>query len=256
MGRRWPLIIWCTLIFLGSSLPSARVSENGLVDFLAHKIIHLIEYAVLGILARRAFGSWLKALAFCVLYGVSDEFHQLFVPGRQGKVRDVVVDALGSTLGVFLQPRRCTTPGVVQITESAEETKKLGEKLAGRLRQGMVLALYGDLGSGKTTFVQGVLRGLGYTRRVLSPSFVLARQYRLADQRGGIAVVNHIDCYRLEKSEQATTVGLEDFMTDPTAVTIIEWAERVEKELPLGTIRLQFRGGEGDRREIFVEGKL
>ncbi|MDP2874059.1 MAG: tRNA (adenosine(37)-N6)-threonylcarbamoyltransferase complex ATPase subunit type 1 TsaE [bacterium] len=265
VGRRWPLVVWCGLIFLGSSLPSARVSADGLVDFLAHKIIHLIEYGVLGLLARRAFGSWPKALVFCFIYGASDEFHQLFVPGRQGKVRDVVVDAIGAAIGIGLYPIKYFVPGSgilcdvsdsesAYVTESAEETKKLGERIAGRLRPGMVLALSGDLGSGKTTFIQGVLRGLGYSRRVLSPSFVLARQYRLPTPRHGITLVNHLDCYRLEKLEQAATVGLADFMTDPTAVTIIEWAERVEQELPLKAVRLKFSGGEGERHQIAIEG--
>jgi len=238
------------------------VSENGLVDFLAHKIIHLIEYGILGILARRAFGSWLKALVFCVLYGASDEFHQLFVPGRQAKVRDVVVDAIGAGIGLGFYPIIYSVPGSEilcditerkYITKSAEETRRLGEKLASQLRPGMVLALSGDLGSGKTTFIQGVLRGLGYTRRVLSPSFVLARQYRLSPPCCGISLVNHVDCYRLEKLEQAATVGLEDFFTDPSAVTLIEWAERVESELPTEVVRLRFRGGEGERREISMQ---
>lgn len=245
-------MIWCGLIFLGSSLPGAQVSANGLVDFLAHKIIHLLEYGILGLLARRAFGGWPQALIFTVLYGVSDEWHQLFIPGRQGRVRDVVIDAVGSGLGVFLYPKIISVAGSRYFTESAEETKKLGEKIASRLRPGMVLALAGDLGSGKTTFIQGVLRGLGYSRRVLSPSFVLARQYRLSAPRYGITLVNHLDCYRLEKSEQSATVGLADFMTDPGAVTIIEWAERVEKELPPKVIRLYFQGSDGDHREIKV----
>lgn len=92
--RRWaPVILWCALIFAFSSIPRL---ETGLeYDFLLRKLAHMAEYAVLFRLTLRASGSALWAAAFSLLYAASDEWHQTFVPGREGAFRDVLVDAVG-----------------------------------------------------------------------------------------------------------------------------------------------------------------
>ncbi len=110
--RYWlPALIWMLLIFLGSSIPSARVSQNGTLDFLAHKVAHLFEYAVLYLLVYRALnqgkGAFDKreivvALFLVTLYGGSDEFHQSFIPGRESRLRDVFIDFLGGLAGVVI----------------------------------------------------------------------------------------------------------------------------------------------------------
>lgn len=104
-----PVLTWMALIFLGSSVPSARVSENGTLDFLAHKVVHLFEYAVLFLLIYRAVSQGksdfnkreIVLVVFLVtFYGASDEFHQGFIPGREPRLRDVLIDFLGGLSGV------------------------------------------------------------------------------------------------------------------------------------------------------------
>ena len=110
--RYWlPVLLWALAIFIGSSIPSVQVSENGVIDFISHKLVHLLEYAILNFLFYRALVNgrkvwepriiWTSFLA-AVLYGLSDELHQIFTPGRSPRVRDVLVDAMGSFLGIFL----------------------------------------------------------------------------------------------------------------------------------------------------------
>ena len=101
--RKWlPVIFWCFLIFLGSSIPSVQVSGKPLVNIIVHKSAHLFEYAVLGILVFRATKSYWWAFVFCTFYGLTDEAHQLLVPGRSGRLRDVFVDIIGCSLGLFI----------------------------------------------------------------------------------------------------------------------------------------------------------
>lgn len=111
LRKSLPLIIWAFLIFLGSSLPSAKASDNGLVDFAAHKLVHLFEYGVLYFLYYRSTVNdlWEKrpdkifqALLFVALFGAFDEYHQSFVPGRSSRVVDVLIDFVGGILGLFV----------------------------------------------------------------------------------------------------------------------------------------------------------
>ena len=107
--RYWlPALTWMALIFFGSSIPSARVSPNGTLDFLAHKVAHLFEYAALYLLIYRGLiggksvfdkREIVVALFLVTLYGASDEFHQSFIPGRESRLRDVFIDFLGGLLG-------------------------------------------------------------------------------------------------------------------------------------------------------------
>ncbi|MCL5004257.1 MAG: VanZ family protein [Patescibacteria group bacterium] len=106
-----PLLVWAALIFLGSSLPSVHASRNSVVDFVVHKSVHLFEYGVLYLLyylsVARNFWEIEKkkvfyGLFFVFLYGVTDEFHQRFVPGRGSHAVDVLIDTLGGFLGFVL----------------------------------------------------------------------------------------------------------------------------------------------------------
>jgi tRNA threonylcarbamoyladenosine biosynthesis protein TsaE len=115
-------------------------------------------------------------------------------------------------------------------TRSAAETQALGAALGAAVQAGQVIALRGDLGAGKTTFVQGLARGLGVHSRVASPTFVLVNEYRAA----GRGRLFHVDTYRLGASidAEAATMGLEELLEDTEAVTAIEWADRVAALLP------------------------
>jgi tRNA threonylcarbamoyladenosine biosynthesis protein TsaE len=117
-------------------------------------------------------------------------------------------------------------------TASAAETVELGRTFAAGLKPGDVVALYGELGAGKTTVTKGIAAGLGVTEVVKSPSFVVATEYR------GRMPVYHIDLYRLSQCSDFEAVGL-DFYLSGSGVCLIEWAERAESQLPRRTIRIR-----------------
>jgi len=106
------------------------------------------------------------------------------------------------------------------ISHSTSETEQLGESWGRAASKGLVIALSGDLGAGKTQLVKGLARGLGITTRVYSPSFTLVNVYT-----GGRLTLFHLDLYRLETREQILSAGIEDYL-QPDGVAVIEWAER------------------------------
>lgn len=111
------------------------------------------------------------------------------------------------------------------ISRSPGETRGLGEKLGTFLQGGEVIALWGDLGSGKTLFVQGTARGLGVEDYVTSPTFILINQYQ------GRVPLYHFDVYRLEEPEELLELGHEEYFYGE-GVTLIEWAGKIEGYLP------------------------
>jgi tRNA threonylcarbamoyladenosine biosynthesis protein TsaE len=107
------------------------------------------------------------------------------------------------------------------ISHSPAETGSLGERWGRLAQRGLVIALTGELGAGKTQFVKGLARGLGIPARVHSPTFTLVNEYG-----GGRLRLFHLDLYRLETQAQMVAAGLEEFL-EPDGVTVIEWAERM-----------------------------
>ena len=106
------------------------------------------------------------------------------------------------------------------ISHSPEETESLGEQFGRSARHGLVIALTGELGAGKTQLVKGIARGLGSAARVHSPTFTLVNEYG-----DGRLKLFHLDLYRLETPGQILAAGLEEFL-QPDGVAVIEWAER------------------------------
>ena len=109
------------------------------------------------------------------------------------------------------------------ITQSPAETEALGEAWGREARRGIVIALSGDLGAGKTALVRGLARGLGCTGRVHSPTFTLVNVYE-----GGRLPLIHLDLYRLETPAQIHSAGVDEYL-QPDGVAVIEWAERIFK---------------------------
>ncbi|MCL4785463.1 MAG: tRNA (adenosine(37)-N6)-threonylcarbamoyltransferase complex ATPase subunit type 1 TsaE [Verrucomicrobia bacterium] len=107
------------------------------------------------------------------------------------------------------------------ISHSPAETEALGEEWGRAAEPGLVIALSGDLGAGKTQLVKGLARGLGIPARVHSPTFTLVNEYR-----GGRLTLFHLDLYRLETRQQILAAGLEEFL-QPEGVAVIEWAEKL-----------------------------
>lgn len=126
----------------------------------------------------------------------------------------------------------------VVITNSFEETQKLGEEFAKNLEDKRIVTLYGQLGSGKTTFVQGIAKGLGIKNRIISPTFIIIRSYKN---------FYHVDLYRTEGNLEE--LGLEEIINDPKNVVVIEWAEKLNN-LPKDRRDIYFEYLENDKRKI------
>lgn len=130
--------------------------------------------------------------------------------------------------------------------------QKLLEKRS-RQRGALILALTGDLGSGKTTFTQGFLRRLGIKRKITSPTFVLVKRYKVYDLRFKNAY--HVDCYRIKKSSEFTKLGLKEILKSSQNIILIEWAEKVKRVLPKNSIWIKFTHGKKENQRtirIFV----
>ena len=108
------------------------------------------------------------------------------------------------------------------ISNSAQETEALGERLAARLRPGDVIAYTGDLGAGKTAFTRGLARGLGVADRVTSPTFTIVNEYE-----GGRLPLFHFDLYRMDSPEELFDIGWEDYLARG-GVCAVEWSEHAE----------------------------
>lgn len=132
---------------------------------------------------------------------------------------------------------------VVATTASVDQTRDLAHALSSLARPGDVIVLAGDLGAGKTAFVQGFGRGLGVTDRITSPTFTLVHVYE------GRLPVHHVDVYRLGQLSEALDLGLPE-MLDEGGVVLIEWGDAILPVLPHDylEVRLTFGGGDDDRR--------
>jgi tRNA threonylcarbamoyladenosine biosynthesis protein TsaE len=107
------------------------------------------------------------------------------------------------------------------ISHSPAATEQLGEQFGRAAAHGLVIALSGELGAGKTQFVRGLARGLEFSGRVHSPTFTLVNEYA-----GGRLKLFHLDLYRLATREQILSAGIEDYLS-PAGVAVVEWAERL-----------------------------
>ncbi len=138
-------------------------------------------------------------------------------------------------------------------TASADATRALGAALAVCIQPGQVIALRGDLGAGKTTFVQGLAAGLGFAGQVTSPTFILVNEHPLPDRRRLV----HIDAYRLGDAgavalDEAATFGLEELLAAEDAIVAIEWSERVADALPDDYLLVELQATDLDVRRIRI----
>lgn len=136
------------------------------------------------------------------------------------------------------------------ISNSVEETERLGAELASRLESGTVVAFTGDLGAGKTAFVRGMARGLGITERVTSPTFTIVNEYE-----GGVRPLFHFDLYRLFDSDELYDIGWEDYLSRG-GICAVEWSERASEAME-NCVRVHIMRGEHDgQRIIELEGEM
>jgi tRNA threonylcarbamoyladenosine biosynthesis protein TsaE len=137
----------------------------------------------------------------------------------------------------------------VRIVDTSDpaETESLGAELAGRLREGDVVLVRGELGSGKTTLVRGAARALGVTDRVTSPSFSIGHRYRAGDR----LIVSHLDLYRLASLEQEDPELLADYL-GAGRIAFVEWPPDAARELAGARLRVSLTHRGEDRRRIEV----
>mgnify|MGYP005863312927 CR=1 FL=1 len=133
------------------------------------------------------------------------------------------------------------------ISRSAEQTRRVGMRLGTLLKPGDVVHLIGELGSGKTTFVQGVSAGWGSLDQASSPSFVLVNVYRRPDHQ----VLYHLDAYRLADAREAWELDVDQMLE--SGILVIEWAERIREALPQDFLRVRFTFVDENQRDLLVD---
>jgi tRNA threonylcarbamoyladenosine biosynthesis protein TsaE len=136
-------------------------------------------------------------------------------------------------------------PSAEIVSPSAEATEAAGERLGRTLGPGAVVALTGELGAGKTCFVQGLVRGLGAAVRATSPTFVLVNEYK------GRVPIHHVDAYRTDSMTELMDLGLLE-MIGGEGVTLIEWADKLTPLLSPDTIHVHIAGVGDEPRTITI----
>lgn len=135
---------------------------------------------------------------------------------------------------------------------SPKQTEKVGTQLARSLQGGEVIALYGNLGAGKTVLVQGIAKGLGIKRRVTSPTFVFMRSY-VANVKGKNLDFYHLDMYRGDDTDFGH-LGLAEIF-NPNSIVVLEWAEKIDKYLPKNVIKVIIEQKDARTRKITIRNK-
>lgn len=146
------------------------------------------------------------------------------------------------------------------ITKSPSKTKKLGEILAkkilklGNKKIAVIIGLEGDLGGGKTTFLQGFAKGLGVKEKILSPTFVIMKKFKINHLTiKQFSHFYHIDCYRIEKPKEILGLGFKKIIFNPQNIIAVEWADRIRKVMPKDITTLKFGFIDKNARKIVVE---
>ena len=137
------------------------------------------------------------------------------------------------------------------ITNSDEETRSFAEKFAKSFKG--ILALSGELGAGKTTFVQGFAKGLGIKDKIISPTFVLMRHHKIPKTK---RTLHHIDLYRIEDPSSILNIGLEEIISNPQNIVVVEWAEKAKSILPENITEIIIENTGKSSRKITVKDSL
>lgn len=278
---KWLIVaLWCAGIFGLSHIPHLAVSD-GASDFWLRKSAHIAEYAVLAVLIFWAIGwkdyqwRWSTAAVSWLLtvwYAVSDEWHQHFITGRNGTPVDVVIDGAGAVIGLLVvawwlwwqrslaevnaeSNQEASPDEPAEVREvNLDQLQQLAVEMAAKLGPGDVVALEGDLGAGKTTFVQHLVRALGADVDVSSPTFTLQKQYAIKPD----LTLHHFDWYRLENPHEIVQLGVAELWQNsdtsqrPPVITVIEWPERASGLLPDHTIWISFDYVDATTRRITI----
>ncbi|NOS85972.1 MAG: tRNA (adenosine(37)-N6)-threonylcarbamoyltransferase complex ATPase subunit type 1 TsaE [Ignavibacteria bacterium] len=133
-------------------------------------------------------------------------------------------------------------------TKNETETINLGVKIASSLKNGDVIALYGDLGSGKTRLAKGICQGLDVKQMVNSPTFIIVNEYNSSKFHN----IFHFDLYRLKSEDEILAMGFEDYMNN-RGIILIEWPEHAERLLPLDTVKIHISHSAENENERWIK---
>lgn len=140
------------------------------------------------------------------------------------------------------------------FTFSPSETKKLGRLLGERIlkeKKGpVILALIGELGGGKTTFLKGLALGLGIKDKILSPTFIIIKKFPLGDEK--FKNFYHIDCYRINQEKELLVLDFKKILSNPRNIIAIEWANKIKNYLPKQSIQIKFSILSPRKRKITI----
>lgn len=150
------------------------------------------------------------------------------------------------------------------LTASPSQTRKIGEILAKKIirmskakngpeKKALILGLEGDLGGGKTTFLQGFAKGLGFKEKILSPTFIIIRKSKIKNPKSKYQNLYHIDCYRIEKPKEILNLGFKEIISNPKNIVAIEWAEKIRKNIPRKAILIKFEFINKTTRKIVLK---
>jgi tRNA threonylcarbamoyladenosine biosynthesis protein TsaE len=147
------------------------------------------------------------------------------------------------------------------ISNSPSQTKNFAKKIAkiliSRKNSPKILALKGNLGAGKTTFLKGFAKALGIKEKIISPTFIIMRKHTFLNKKSKSKnYFYHFDCYRIQSEKEILNLGFKEIVSDPKNIAAIEWAEKIKKFLPKKTFWLEFKILDKKKREIlFKNGK-
>jgi len=141
-------------------------------------------------------------------------------------------------------------------TKSAFQTKKTGTALAHQILKGksqqkaITIALQGDLGGGKTTFVQGFAKGLGIKQKIISPTFVIMKRFVINNSQ--FKNLYHFDCYRIKDAKEMTALDFKEIINNPQNIVMIEWADRIKRIIPKHATWINFDFVDEKKRKINI----
>lgn len=145
------------------------------------------------------------------------------------------------------------------VSASPGQTRRAGKSMARKIlggpakKQAVILALTGNLGGGKTTFLQGFAQGLGVKQKVTSPTFVILKRFKVDSPASSrFKSFYHLDCYRLKKGKELLDLSLKEIISNPENIVAVEWADRVSSVLPEIVLRINFVFLDENRREIII----
>ena len=150
------------------------------------------------------------------------------------------------------------------VSHNPEESRKFAGDLAGNLMSrsrldmgggALVLALMGDLGSGKTMFARAFAEALGVKEKIKSPTFIIFRKSKVADKKWQEKVFKyfyHFDVYRINSEKEILNLGWEEIISNPENIVLVEWADKIEKILPKNSVKINFKHLKGEKREIVL----